>query len=276
MGKKMVYLILAFLLTVMSPLSVMAEALQGGAGWSVQFDGSKIESTFKSSEISDQIYNMQPGDTAEFRIALENEAEGLADWYMSNEILQSLENSQNAANGGVYTYILTYIDASGSRTDIYNSENVGGENNSGGTGLYQAADSLEEFYFLDQLSENEKGEIVLLVGLEGETQGNSYQNTLASLQMNFAVEPTTEPVDPDPPSDPGTPDDPRTPIRRVTVRKPGSNLVRAPKTGDDSQILQYALISLAAGMVCIIWFALRIKKRYEEETDKNTQTGRGS
>ena len=48
--------------------------------------------------------------------------------------------------------------------------------------------SLEEFFYLDRLVPGGDGIVTLKVELDGETQGNTYQNTLASLQMNFAVE----------------------------------------------------------------------------------------
>ena len=55
-------------------------------------------------------------------------------------------------------------------------------------GLHEATDNLEEFFFLDTLNSGESGVVTLTVSLEGETQGNIYQNTAARIQMNFAVE----------------------------------------------------------------------------------------
>ena len=39
------------------------------------------------------------------------------------------------------------------------------------------------------------GSISLVVSLDGETQGNDYQDTLADLQMNFAVELNVTPTE---------------------------------------------------------------------------------
>ena len=44
---------------------------------------------------------------------------------------------------------------------------------------------MEDYFYLDRLDKNETGTVELEVGLEGETQGNAYQNTLAKLQLNF-------------------------------------------------------------------------------------------
>ena len=43
------------------------------------------------------------------------------------------------------------------------------------------------------LEPGESGSVKLLVGLDGESQGNVYQDTLAKLMMNFAVEDNSTP-----------------------------------------------------------------------------------
>ncbi len=74
---------------------------------------------------------------------------------------------------------------------LYSSGSVGGETVTGaGEGLHEAADSLEQFFYLDHLDGGKEGYITLVVGLNGESQVASYQNTLARLRLNFAVEET--------------------------------------------------------------------------------------
>ena len=73
---------------------------------------------------------------------------------------------------------------------LYSSEVVGGEG-SKEEGLHQATNGLEDYFYLGRLSKNEQAMIRLYVQLDGETQGNAYQDTLAKLQMNFAVEGVT-------------------------------------------------------------------------------------
>lgn len=46
----------------------------------------------------------------------------------------------------------------------------------------------------------ENGTVNLTVGLDGESQGNIYQDTLAKLMMNFAVEDNSNPTTPNPPT----------------------------------------------------------------------------
>ena len=189
MKRKVACFALAGLLLWGSTASVYAEDYKGGEGWQVEFTGNSMESNFQSSAISDAVYALQPGDSVALSLALVNNDSQGTDWYMTNEVLSSLEDSQSMANGGAYGYRLAYINSLGEETILYSSENVGGEKGSAaGEGLHEVTDNLEEFFYLDRLEPGASGMVTLKVVLDGETQGNTYQNTLASLQMNFAVE----------------------------------------------------------------------------------------
>lgn len=191
MKKKLLSVILSVGLALCFPITAMAETVSGADSWNVKFTPEeKMESTFKSSEMADTISGMQPGDTAIFTVKLGNENDTTTDWYMTNKVLYSLEDrSKNkGTGGGAYTYLLTYTDSKGAVSTIFDSESIGGENTSkAGVGLHQATDSLEDFFYLDTLEKGKGGTITLKIELDGETQGNDYQDTLADLQMNFAV-----------------------------------------------------------------------------------------
>lgn len=243
----------AFVMYMTSP--VYAEEFYGSSGWNVKFDGKKMSSNFKASDMKEEVYQLLPGDTIRLQVNIQNSAQKTSDWYMSNEVLESLEESQNAANGGSYTYILTYVDDKNKETVLYSSESVGGEGKSkAGVGLNQATDSLSEYFFLDRLESTGKGTVYLTVGLDGETQGNGYQDTLASLQMNFAAAETASisgggrtPHT----ATPGSPPD----------RDTGRNL---PKTGDETNILPYCAAALISGMILLLLGVSALKKTGEE------------
>ena len=55
-------------------------------------------------------------------------------------------------------------------------------------------------FILKTLEPGEGGCVKLLVGLDGESQGNIYQDTLAKLMMNFAVEDNSDPTLSNPPT----------------------------------------------------------------------------
>ncbi|MCI8586800.1 MAG: hypothetical protein HFI92_13110 [Lachnospiraceae bacterium] len=157
-------------------------------GWKTQYADGKMTSNFDSSDVAGSVSSLLPGDSVTIRLDLENQDKKSTDWYMTNEVLSSLEDSQESASGGAYTYILTYTNSAGEVNTLYSSENVGGEKNSpSGEGLHEVFQ--EDYFYLDRLDSGKSGSVSLTVALDGETNGNGYQNTLAKLQMAFAVEP---------------------------------------------------------------------------------------
>ena len=190
MKKKILCLAMAMLLMLSMSINVLAEDFVGSNEWTVSFDGDKMNSNFKSAEMTEDILNILPGDSITLQVNLKNADDEKSDWYMTNEVLQTLEESNDSAEGGAYTYILTYVDAAGGETVLYSSEVVGGEG-AKEEGLHQATNGLEDYFYLGRLSKDEQAMIRLYVQLDGETQGNAYQDTLAKLQMNFAVEGVT-------------------------------------------------------------------------------------
>ena len=80
---------------------VIAFALSCGAAFANQetiygnawFTGSDIESDFSSEEIADAVTNMQPGDDLYVEITYRNDSKKKTDWYMANEVLQTLEKA---------------------------------------------------------------------------------------------------------------------------------------------------------------------------------------
>lgn len=237
-------LLLASGVLALTPVSAME--FTGSDDWSVSFDGSKMNSNFKSSSISESVSKMQPGDTAYFEVSLSNQYSESTDWYMSNEVLQTLEDTQTVAEGGAYSYTLTYIDPDGKSTLLYSNDTdtIGGSENGGEyiidgyEGLEQATTSLKDYFYLDSLGSKKGGKVTLKVRLEGETQGNDYQDTAAKLQLNFAVELTTG--------------------KSRKIHK------EIPDTSDPSNILMYSLIALVAGIACVGLVVYNVKSRKEE------------
>lgn len=262
MKKKWLASVLALLLAV-TPITAYAEDFSGGDDWKVSFDGKKMTSTFKNTDIDDKIYEMEPGDTVDFHIQLKNEYKQTTDWYMTNKVLKSLEDAQTVAEGGAYSYILTYIKQDGTKETLYSSEEVGGETkNASGEGLHQATNSLKDYFYLDRLKSGQSGEITLKVKLEGETQGNTYQDTLAKLQMNFAVELV------DDSTTPGTPDNPtKTPPKKSPSRT-------TVKTGDNSRVLLYSVIALIAGLVCAGAVVYNVRQNREDAEEVSSKAAK--
>ncbi len=241
MKKRWIALSLAGVLALVSSVTTLAEDRKGASGWQVSFDGSKITNNFSKSDMDDEIYAMEPGDSVELTISLKNSFNGQADWYMRNQVLETLEKSAEIA-GGAYDYLLTYKDASGATTTLYSSEKFGGEGRYNGVGLKGATTTLDEYFYLDRLGKEDTGVVKLKVALDGETLVNSYQSTLAVLQMDFATELVKS----------GT-----------STQIPGRNR-EIIKTGDQSQIMLYILLTLGSGLLLLMLAFLRMRREKEE------------
>lgn len=177
-----------------------------------------------------QVYDgLEPGDSRSYNVHITNSYPSTTRWYMSNEVLKTLE--ENGISGGSYKYTLTYTNPGKQVTVLYpktetdkmigNNEEIG--NTDGGrVGLKEATEDLEKFFLLDTLNPNENGLVTLTVHFEGETDDNSYQNTMAQIKMNFAAE----------------------------IVPTGSNrTVRAVKTGDENNLVPYYIGMIVAGLL---------------------------
>ena len=252
MKRKMMCLVMAAVMTVGMGTTVSAEDFQGERSWRVEFNGDGVESNFRSSELAEEIYRIQQGDTIELQVGIGNTGSGETDWYMTNEVLQSLEDTQSVAEGGAYGYELVYAAPDGEETVLYSSETVGGEDTAGGEGLHQATGALEDYFYLGRLESGEEGRVLLTVELEGETQGNDYQDTLARLQMNFAV----EEVEPNTVVEQGEDNV----INRIVKKV----VTTAPRTGDPTQMLGLCAAALVSGIVLLILAVVSMKRRRDD------------
>lgn len=243
MRKKILCLVMIALMMIGTPLTVNAEHYEGSDGWEVSFDGKDMKSTFESSDLAADALSILPGDSITLKVKLKERSGKESDWYMKNDILQSLEDSTKSAGGGAYSYILKYHDPKGSETLLYSSESVGGEVGYGGKkGLHEADAGLDDFFYLDRLSDGEKAYITLYIKLDGETQGNDYQKTLAKIRMNFAVD------------------------TAVAQEIENHILVQSMvKTGDNSQVAVFSTLTLVSGLALLVLAVIAMKRRQEEK-----------
>ena len=179
-----------FLFVCILPLSVHAEQVSNDKEWKVWFSSKKkMKYNFTKEEMNQIISTVQPGDDLSFSVSIENQYHDKTKWYMRNDVLSSLED-HSIAKGGAYIYKLVYRNPDGKEKVLYDSQTVGGDVSleDGSAGLHEATDNLKNYFYLDTLSQKENGILTLQVGLDGETQGNDYQDTLAKLSLDFAVE----------------------------------------------------------------------------------------
>ncbi len=265
MRKRLLTFVLLAGMLVCAPAAARAETLSSERNVTFTSDN-KLSEDRSAADMNSVVYDLQPGDDITITLNLKNDNASAANWYMTNEVLQSLEETAGSgASGGAYEYELAYTDPAGAREILFTSDTVGGENNSSRVGLKAATSGLEDFLYLDTLSPGQRGVITLRVALDGETQGNDYQNTLASLQMNFAVDTTTvnnqtvtRVVDEN-----GTPilvDDSGNPVE-VDEDGGSSARTRIVRTGDENDLLPYIAAAGVSGLLLLFLAILGIKER---------------
>lgn len=152
--------------------------------WTVTFTGSTMTSD-GSADINKRLAGMQPGDAATFNVRLFNDCSEEASWYMKNSVLRSMETE--LAQGGSYTYRLSYIGPDGVEEVIIGNDVVSGEG-ANSQGLFDATTATGEWFFLGKLPPQGQGLVTLFVALDPESHGNSYFDTEAQLQLEFAAE----------------------------------------------------------------------------------------
>ena len=240
---RILVLALAAVLLLALPTAALANHLEGSTDWQVTFNSQgKMVDNFSQKEWADDIGKLQPGDDVTFTVNLKHEHSTACDWYMSNKVLKSLE--EGYASGSAYSYYLTYTGPSGSTRVLYDSNRVGGDDTEEGLG--DATSGLKDYFYLDNLKKGQTGEVQLVVGLDGETEGNAYFDTLARLKMKFAVEMDTE----------TTSSTKTTTSSRTTVQ-----------TGDDTNLFPFFVAMAVSGalLLALAVYSLVTRRREEKE-----------
>lgn len=247
--------------------------------WAKYSGGKSIETNFKDQESFDEVFrNMQPGESRELTVSISSTVDSR--WWIENQVIYSSEDigqsegahtEQNADEGrtasGGYEYELYYYpDANNmsedSRVNLLDKERVGGDNTTSGVGLHQATVSLEDFTeFEDSLKPGETGLISLKITVDGETQGNAYQDTAFAVRLRFAAETNTTTT--------VTPGASRTTTTTGSTTRSGSVTATTPaKTSDDSHMLRYAVIAGISALVLLILGIATVRYRKNNLKDK--------
>ena len=214
---------------------VLAESYEGGEAYYDSFEGgNKLDTTVTETSTYDTLSQLQPGDDATFTVEIRNNYKDEVNYWMKNSVVESFEDASKVANSGAYGYVLTYYGDDGQEIELFNSSAVGGETDfHNRQGLHEATEALEDYFFLDAIPSGKAGKLVLNVALDGEAYGNACQDTVATLQMAFAVELESIPT--------------------------------TPPTSDPTRLMPYMLLSVVSGLVIMAIVLFRIRSEKEGE-----------
>ena len=291
MKTKYINIILALSLVVagaMTPAAQVQAKDHPAVKWDVTYSKSTIgnkgslTSTYNSNaeeilKAKESIKKVMPGDKITYEATCINASDSSADFYLTTDIVKSLEDGKDAS-GGAYTYELYYlpdgVTDKANATYIYNDELVGGDD----TGLHQIkerkedglSDSEKTFFRVATITAGHNGKVVLEISLDGNSQDSSYMSALANINMEFGVEET--PV-------PGIADrviNTSKTVRVVNKVPAGSEIVKindptmplaggGPATGDELIPVIACSLGLLLGILIIIsYFAVERKQEREE------------
>ena len=187
---KITTLLLTLITVLMMSQAAFAESTPVNGG-TYTFNGKSI-ATSDVSSMAALLQGLEAGDSITITQTYVNSSDEETEWYIRNEILDTLETSKDM-NGG-YTYKLV----SGGQT-LFDSEAVGGrDSESDEQGLKQLNDAItgenagEKWIHIDTLKSGAKGTTTLTVALDGESQANVYQSTNGQLDIQYAVEDKTK------------------------------------------------------------------------------------
>jgi LPXTG-motif cell wall-anchored protein len=191
--RKITTLLLALLTVLMMSQAALAET-QSVDGGTFTFNGSAITNgAAAGSGVDAALAGLEPGDTITFRYEYVNEDEESesTEWYLSNQIIKTLEEA-DAAGGGYSYKLINHSSANGDVT-LFDSDAVGGEDKSIDEGLLQVnkaitGDGDEEFFHIDTLENGDSGWTEIVVALEGESQPNAYELKSGDISVAYAVE----------------------------------------------------------------------------------------
>ena len=102
--------------------------------------------------------------------------------------------------------------------------------------------------YLARVVMGDEGYVTLRVGLDGETEGNAYFDTLAKLKIGFAVELTPE-----------TPENKKT--TTTNQNRTVTNERALVKTGDEVRLFPFYVLMLVSGVLLAVLTVISIRER---------------
>lgn len=217
---------------------------------------------YNTQEMGDAFKGMAPGDQKSQTLTIKNSNSHTTTFYMSAETLDYFERAR-AASGGLYDIQLTLQPPTGTATVLYDSS-LGGATEAAGNyeadkeGIKAINDSaIANTTYLTALSQGQTAQLVLTIGLDGESLRNEYTEAFGQLGFDFEAmyDTPTETVV----------------VNKKTIPSSGTknevvqtfkNVIVAVKTGDTTTIGVFVAILIAG--ITVLAVTGKGKKKAEE------------
>ncbi len=190
MKKGILNIVLALSLVVAgmsgTKLGVKAAEAEGPSyNWEVTYTGKAFTSTY--DENAAVLKNAMPGDIIIYSVDYINGSEyESADFYMSADVVKSLEDGAKA-QGGAYSFRIIKNKDTASEEKLFDSETVGGDATES-VGLNQVSGKDGAYFALGSVKKGDRGNVTVEITLDGDSQTNNYMAAKANLNIKFGAE----------------------------------------------------------------------------------------
>jgi hypothetical protein len=240
-----VFMGIILVMTLFAQTLVNAETLQTVS----LTEDNELVYTQDESSLAAAFDGMAPGDGRTVAIKVENDNSHSAAFFISEDTLTSLEESNRNARGGAYSFQLSVGETAESAQSLLEAIAGGydAEQNASTSGLADITE-LNDYQYLAELAPGESTYVFLTLELDGESFDSNYANTIGTLAFQFRA---TYEDDAEP-----------TVITEYNEEKGETTIIRtivdqlvplasAAKTGDAAPILLLAVL-LAAGVILVV------------------------
>lgn len=171
---KLICLLMAGAFILGQSLFVNADDGDGIQYNEVVFDGKNMTDNFSPESFS----GMTPGDEKTVEIVLKNTG-SKADWYMKNSIASELADGY-VKSGGAFEYEVKHGDQV-----LFSSKKI--TDNNADNDINKSIESINDYVYLGTFAPGAESKISIRIKIEGETQTNTYQESLSQVFAQFAA-----------------------------------------------------------------------------------------
>lgn len=211
------------------------------------------EGKLSVSNISlDAFSEMAPGDTAMETIEIRNDSESVQNFYVLENTVVTLEETNNAA-GGAYKFDMLVGETTKDATSLLSKEVGGYKSNkiANSNGLADV-DEINDYTFMTQLEPGESTNLYMTLFLNGEGNDTAgYANAIGKLELSFKTVVPSHPVIPGEPSV----------VKSVIDIVTSNPVIQRVKTGDTTMIILPVIILLVGASLVIVGIKKRKKRK---------------